>query len=276
MKTPFYSDMISSEIKYPSEVRIEYISSILNSNQLSLKGNETKQNKESIFNDRQDICYSQISNTTPGALAPLFHKKICRGTSYSSFLNFHGPLGSISIDLQKIDPYGLSFFSIKSDSLSRSLFIYVNKNSDGESRKIAEGLSGSLSSLCRNNIKGVSQGFVLFLELIGVGYKANISDSVSNNSKLVTDLTKNKSEISNKCQNIEFKLGQSHDILFPLPNSVKAFSVKPTVIGLYGINKSELGQIASKIKELRPPEPYKGKGIRYKDEIVQLKIGKKK
>jgi ribosomal protein L6P/L9E len=270
MKIPFYSDMISSEIKYPSEVRIEYISSILNSNQLSLKEKKTKQNKESILNDKQDFCDPQISNTTRSPGESILQ------SSYSSFLNFHGPLGSISIDLQKIDPYGLSFFSIKSDSLSRSFFIYVKKNSEGESRKIAEGLLGSLSSLCRNNIKGVSQGFVLFLELLGVGYKANISDLVSDNSKLGTDLNEKKSEISNKCQNIELKLGQSHDILFPLPNSVKAFSVKPTVIGLYGINKSELGQIASKIKELRPPEPYKGKGIRYKDEIVKLKIGKKK
>jgi large subunit ribosomal protein L6 len=237
MKMTFYKNMIYSEIKYPSEVRIEYIS----------------------------------STTKPNSLSSISENTNISGQNSPS-LNFYGPLGSISIDLQKIDPYGLSFFSIRNAEITKNLEIYVKKNGTGESSKTATGLSGSLFSLCKNSIKGVSQGFVIFLELIGVGYKATIIETTINNIKN----EKLKLGQDSNGQNIEFKLGQSHDIIYKLPNSVKAFSVKPTLLGLYGINKTQLGQIASKIRELRPPEPYKGKGIRYKDEIFKVKIGKKK
>jgi large subunit ribosomal protein L6 len=213
-------NMVYSKIQYGEEIKIEY--------------KEFSQNSLQILNKERE--------------APLTQK----------FLHFYGPLGSLSLDLKKIDPYGLAFFSIQNQSKDRNLEIFVKKNGTGESLKTAKGISGSLFSLCKKSIQGVKQGFVLFLELHGVGYKANILES------------------NNGFQTIEFKLGQSHDILYTLPSSVKAFSVKPTQFGLYGINHQQIGQIGASIRSLRPPEPYKGKGIRYKDEIIKLKVGKKK
>lgn len=111
-----------------------------------------------------------------------------------------------------------------------------------------------MQSLFQNSILGVQQGYLEFLELVGVGYKATL---INQNT-------------------IQFQLGQSHDILFQIPPALKAFSVKPTLLGLYGVDKACLGQIAADIRNLKIPEIYKGKGIRYKDESIKLKVGKKK
>ena len=208
----------------------------------------------------------------------------------SPLLHFSGPLGSLEINFQKIDKYGLSFFKlhrsaheggdevfldffVKKLSKKKTLrFLSQDQDSfflDGKIHQVSGAeaskskdtlcMLGSLVALCRNAVEGVSFGFVVYLELLGVGYKANI-------------LTKNEK----KDQFLEVKVGQSHDIIYPLPRSIKAFSIKPTLLGLYSIDKTELKQIAAEIRRIKSPEPYKGKGIRFKDEVLTTKIGKKK
>ena len=158
-------------------------------------------------------------------------------------------MGSIEIDLQKIDKNGLCFldFGQNSNSQGKTLDLYVKKT------QIGSGMIGSLASLCSNCILGVSQGFTVYLELVGVGYRASVQE-----------------------QNIELKVGQSHELFYKVPAGIKAFLVKPTLLGLYGVHKSQVTQIAAELRNLKLPEPYKGKGIRFKDEIILTKTGKKK
>lgn len=117
-------------------------------------------------------------------------------------------------------------------------------------------LNGLYFVLLRNMITGVSTGFKKQLELSGIGYKANL--------------------ISNRI--VEFSLGYSHKILFCLPENItcKVTDEKgKLIITISGPDKYLVGQICSKIKSLRPVEPYKGKGFRYVGEYVKLKLGKK-
>jgi large subunit ribosomal protein L6 len=162
---------------------------------------------------------------------------------HNSFLKIVGPLGSIQINLPKIDTQGICFLHIQ----EKSLVLYVKKT------KAGTGILGSLSSLLRNSFQGVSQGYVYYLELFGVGYRANLSEDT-----------------------LEFQVGQSHDLFYKVPSGIRAFLVKPTLIGLYGIHKSQLTQVAAEIRRFKLPEPYKGKGIRFQDEIFVTKVGKKK
>tara|TARA_B100000902_G_scaffold138868_1_gene137005 strand:+ start:773 stop:1318 length:546 start_codon:yes stop_codon:yes gene_type:complete len=104
-----------------------------------------------------------------------------------------------------------------------------------------------------NLIEGVTQGFSKHLELNGVGYRAVLQGKT-----------------------LKLALGYSHDIEFEIPDSVKITVPKPTEITINGIDQQVVGQIAANIREKRKPEPYKGKGIRYKDEYVFAKEGKKK
>jgi large subunit ribosomal protein L6 len=116
-------------------------------------------------------------------------------------------------------------------------------------------LHGLYRSLVSNMVKGVSEGFTRTLELVGVGYRAAVAG-----------------------QQIDMALGFSHNIIIDLPKEIKASSVaekgqNPRII-LESNDKQLLGQVAAKIRGLRKPEPYKGKGIRYSDEIVRRKAGK--
>lgn len=104
-----------------------------------------------------------------------------------------------------------------------------------------------------NLIKGVTTGFTKYLELNGVGYRAAIQGNT-----------------------LKLSLGYSHEIDFAVPESVKITVPKPTEIIVNGIDQQIVGQVAANIREKRKPEPYKGKGIRYKDEYVFAKEGKKK
>jgi len=112
---------------------------------------------------------------------------------------------------------------------------------------------GTVRSRISNIIQGVTNGFVKELELNGVGYKA-----------------------AAKGKAIELNLGYSHPIIFPIPDDLKIEVPKPTQIKVSGIDKQRVGQIASEIRSFRTPEPFKGKGIKYKDEIIRRKEGKKK
>ena len=112
-------------------------------------------------------------------------------------------------------------------------------------------LHGLTRTLINNMVEGVTQGFVKTLEISGVGYKALIQG-----------------------KNIVLNLGFSHQITYPLPAGIDASIDKQTVITLKGIDKDLVGQVASKIRSLRVPEPYKGKGIKYKAERIIKKAGK--
>mgnify|MGYP000683991146 FL=1 len=108
-------------------------------------------------------------------------------------------------------------------------------------------------SLLNNAIIGSSVGFEKVLELSGVGYRAAL-----------------------KGNQLNLQLGFSHDINFDIPNEIKISVEKQTTIKITGINKQKVGMVASEIKSFRPPEPYKGKGIREKGQYVMKKEGKKK
>jgi large subunit ribosomal protein L6 len=111
-------------------------------------------------------------------------------------------------------------------------------------------LHGLTRSLVANMVSGVTQGFKKELEIVGVGYRADMSNNMLN-----------------------LTLGYSHPINFPLPEGIKG-KVEKQVITIEGIDKGLVGQIAAKIKSLRKPDIYKGKGIRYLGEVIKTKVGK--
>ena len=116
--------------------------------------------------------------------------------------------------------------------------------------KFFKALHGTTRQLIQNMITGVSVGFKKELELIGVGYQASAQGN-----------------------RLKLQLGFSHDIFFDVPPSIKV-SAERTVIKIEGIDKQLVGIVAAKIRSFRPPEPYKGKGVRYKGEYVRSKQGK--
>lgn len=117
----------------------------------------------------------------------------------------------------------------------------------------AKAMSGTLRALVANMVTGVSKGFERKLNLVGVGYRVQAQGNA-----------------------LKLQLGFSHDIIFDLPEGVKAECPTQTEIVLKGSNKQVIGQAAAKIRGFRPPEPYKGKGVRYADERIVLKETKKK
>ena len=104
-----------------------------------------------------------------------------------------------------------------------------------------------------NNVKGVTEGFEKNLELTGVGYR-----------------------VAMQGKNLQLQLGFSHDVIYTPPEGVTIASAKPTEIKISGIDTQAVGQAAAEIRRYRPPEPYKGKGVRYAGEQVRRKEGKKK
>jgi large subunit ribosomal protein L6 len=172
-----------------------------------------------------------------------------------------GPLGLLELNLKKIDSLGLGFFFV--NKKSNELEIYVKKNS-----KLSKAFFGSLVAFLFNSLNGVSQGFLIYLELTGVGFRAILHERTIRSEALGSDPF--------ILQEIEFKIGQTHDIFYVIPKNIRVFSIKPTLFCLYGIEKTQITQIAAEIRNLKIPDSYKGKGIRYKDEIVNVKVGKKK
>lgn len=126
--------------------------------------------------------------------------------------------------------------------------IEVTRANDG---RTARSLHGLTRSLVHNMVKGVSEGFEKKLDIIGVGYKADVQGSVVN-----------------------LALGYSHPIKYDLPKGVTATVEKQTLVTIKGPDKQVVGQVAADIRSMRPPEPYKGKGIKYSDEVIRRKAGK--
>jgi len=116
----------------------------------------------------------------------------------------------------------------------------------------AKALSGTLRALVNNMVKGVTEGFERKLQLVGVGYRCQVQGSVLNLS-----------------------LGFSHPVKFEIPAGIKIEAPTQTDIVISGIDKALVGQVAADIRAYRPPEPYKGKGVRYADEKVVIKETKK-
>jgi large subunit ribosomal protein L6 len=121
---------------------------------------------------------------------------------------------------------------------------------DRRDRK-ASALHGLSRALVANMVRGVTEEFTRVLEIEGMGYKAEL-----------------------KGKSLELQIGYSHQVSFPMPAGVSARCDSPTRIVLSGIDKGLVGQTAANIRALRPPEPYKGKGIRYEGEVIRRKAGK--
>tara|TARA_B100000029_G_C17415529_1_gene902321 strand:- start:345 stop:884 length:540 start_codon:yes stop_codon:yes gene_type:complete len=156
-------------------------------------------------------------------------------------LKVEGPMGKKSLNIDT------SVFDLKIDE-GKSISIKP-KNINQETKR----LWGMNRSLLNNAIMGTSKGYTKILELSGVGYRASL-----------------------KGKQLNMQLGFSHDINFDIPDSVKIIVEKQTIIKITGSDKQEVGMIASKIKSFRPPEPYKGKGIKEQGQYILRKEGKKK
>ena len=128
--------------------------------------------------------------------------------------------------------------------------ITVSPKGDNKKERAMWGLS---RTLINNMIVGVSQGFSKILEVNGVGYKAAVNDNI-----------------------LTMFLGFSHDIKYMIPKGIEIKCPKPTQIDIFGHDKQLVGEVAALIRGLRKPEPYKGKGIKYSDEVIVRKVGKKK
>ena len=141
-------------------------------------------------------------------------------------------------------------------SLSLSISLNIDDNaitvSYDESNQKSVALAGTTRSIINNMIIGVSVGFEKKLELIGVGYRAKASGKL-----------------------LELTLGFSHPVKYQLPDDVQVETPSQTEVVLKSHNKQILGQVAAEIRAFRPPEPYKGKGVRYSDEQVKRKEAKK-
>ena len=116
----------------------------------------------------------------------------------------------------------------------------------------SKAMHGLYRSLLKNAIQGVSEGYEVKLSLVGVGYRANVAGS-----------------------KLDMQLGFSHPTLIEIPKSVQVVVDKGVAILIKGIDKREVGQFAASVRAMKPPEPYKGKGIRYMGEHVRRKAGKK-
>ena len=119
--------------------------------------------------------------------------------------------------------------------------------------KRARSLYGTSRAQVANLVEGVTRGFEKKLEIVGVGYRAALQG-----------------------KNLQLALGFSHDVVYPVPEGISITVPKPTEVVIAGSDLQRVGQVAAEIRGYRPPEPYKGKGVKYADEFVFRKEGKKK
>ena len=156
-------------------------------------------------------------------------------------INVEGPLGKKSMNID-LDMFDLNIKEGKEISIKPKK---INQNS--------KRLWGMNRSLINNAIIGSSKGYEKTLELLGVGFRATL-----------------------KGKQLNLQLGFSHDINFDIPEGVKITVEKQTIVKINGADKQQIGMVVSKIKSFRPPEPYKGKGIKEKGQYILRKEGKKK
>lgn len=164
-----------------------------------------------------------------------------------SFMLLEGPLGSIQVSLPQKDGKGLYAFAwTQSEEGTKALTLFTQS-------KKAQLALGAFRTLLTNYFYGLSRGFLCQLEILGVGYRVTLKKNY-----------------------IELKIGLSHTVRCFIPKDIQIFLPKSTLICVFGIDKTRVHQIASKLRQIRPPEPYKGKGIRFLHEHILKKEGKKK
>jgi large subunit ribosomal protein L6 len=112
---------------------------------------------------------------------------------------------------------------------------------------------GTTRALVANIVEGVSKGYAKTMEIQGTGFRAAVTGP-----------------------NLVINLGFSHDVVYPVPAGITITTPRPTAITVTGVDKRQVGQVAAEIRSYRPPEPYKGKGVRYDNEVIRRKEGKKK
>ncbi|HET7434986.1 MAG TPA: 50S ribosomal protein L6 [Thermoanaerobaculia bacterium] len=133
-------------------------------------------------------------------------------------------------------------------SVENNVVKFERRDDEGRTRAF----HGLMRALVANNVKGVSEGFKRELDIIGVGYRAEV-----------------------KGREVVFALGYSHPVRFPIPEGIDiAVDAKTGHITITGMDKQRVGQTAAEIRSLREPDPYKGKGIKYSDEVIRRKAGK--
>ncbi len=156
-----------------------------------------------------------------------------------------GPLGKLSLELKHPQ-----FVKLRQEDNN----LFVERLVDNRQGKMYQGL---YYALIRNMVKGVTEGYKKVLEIVGVGYQAKIEGDETQGYTLV------------------LKLGFSHPVKFQIPKGIKpSVDQKGTEITLFGIDKWLVGETAAQIRKIKPPEPYKGTGIKYKDEHIIRKPGK--
>ena len=150
-----------------------------------------------------------------------------------------GPKGNLELVLPSEVTVTMDKGSIKVDPRSET--------------KRARSMWGTSRTLVSNLVTGVTKGFERKLEITGVGYRAAVQG-----------------------KNLQIALGYSHDVVYPIPAGIAIATPKPTEVLISGIDRQKVGQVAAEIRSFRPPEPYKGKGVKYSDEFIFRKEGKKK
>lgn len=170
---------------------------------------------------------------------PIVLPKGVQATRTGQLLNVKGPKGTLEFNVPSAVDFGVE---------NNVIQFKARKNIAN-----AVALSGTSRALVNNMVTGVHLGFEKKLILVGVGYRAAVQG-----------------------KNLNLTLGFSHPVVFPIPVGITIETPSPTEIVVKGIVKQQVGQVAANIRAYRPPEPYKGKGVRYADEVVHLKEGKKK
>jgi large subunit ribosomal protein L6 len=153
-------------------------------------------------------------------------------------LTVKGPKGSLTTAMiQGIDV-----------EIENNVVEFKRHNDEGKTRS----LHGLVRALVANNVHGVTEGFKRELDIVGVGYRAEV-----------------------KGREVVFQLGYSHPVRFPIPEGIDVtVDAKTNHITITGIDKQKVGQVAAEIRSLREPDPYKGKGIKYSNEVIRRKAGK--
>jgi large subunit ribosomal protein L6 len=161
----------------------------------------------------------------------------------------------VSLDASKVEVHG------KKGQLAYSLPPGITISADDgkvqvhrpDDQRTSKALQGLARSLIANMVVGVTQGFEKRIEIVGVGFRADLQGKI-----------------------LKLTVGLSHPILFPVPEGIQVEVEKQTQISIRGIDKQKVGILAAKLRGLKPPEPYKGKGIRYAGERIRKKVGKTK
>ena len=153
-----------------------------------------------------------------------------------NLVKVNGKMGNLEFDFHK------DMTVVESEGV-----VLVKRNADNREQR---SLHGTTRQIINNMVIGVSEGFVKELEIIGVGYQAQVQG-----------------------KRLQLQLGYSHDIYFDMPDGITV-TANRTEVKVEGIDKQLVGAVAAKIRSFRPPEPYKGKGVRYKGEYVRSKQGK--